>query len=195
MEEKNKAAAMLIKVKRFYEQAQSRVVSSRAVELSELREKVKKLIDDVKEKDLELQALTALLWRLLCFEKRSLDFGKSLKKGKRCCFRCLQENVLTMEKAIAELLPVAKKARDLQMDAKKKICSLETELSLVKHRETFFTGAINAVNKKPFAAKVARAALRWILDEVLLKLKTLETELWEYLKGVSEWTTDDPSMM
>lgn len=52
-----------------------------------------------------------------------------------------------------------------------------------------------AVNKRLSAVGAECAALRWSRNEVLSKLKTLETDLGELLKAVSEQTTDDSSIM
>lgn len=49
--------------------------------------------------------------------------------------------------------------------------------------------------KELFAVSVECAALRWNLDKVLSKLKGLETELGEFMKTVSERTTESSSMM
>lgn len=105
----------------------------------------------------------------------------------------LQEEVLAVKETVAELLPVAVRSLDVRVDAKKKFRSLETELSILKHKEASFDGAMNAGNKEVSAARLEYATLGWIRDEVLSRLKMLKTDLEKSLKVASEWTTDDSS--
>lgn len=60
-ERKDYAVDMLTKVKMLFEQARSRVVSLRAVDVSELREKIDELTDGVEAKVQELQTIPGLV--------------------------------------------------------------------------------------------------------------------------------------
>lgn len=64
------------------------------------------------------------------------------------------------------------------------------ELSLLTDKESSFDWAPNAVNKELSAAEVECVALRRTRDEVLTRLKILETDLRNHLKIVSERTTE-----
>lgn len=102
---------------------------------------------------------------------------------------------MAVKRSVAELLTAGEKARCVRLDAQKKARSLEMELRLPKYREALFDGAISAVNKDLPTARVECASSRWNLDEVLSKLRTLETELRESVNVVSRRTTEGPSMM
>lgn len=80
------------------------------------------------------------------------------------------------------MLPVPEKARDLRITAESRVCFLETELSMIKHREASFDGAVTTVNKELSAAQVECAVLLWSRDKALLKLKALETDIGKSLK-------------
>lgn len=56
-EKKDKAADTPAKVKKLYMQARARVVGLRAFEVSEIREKINRLLDVVEAKNLELQTM------------------------------------------------------------------------------------------------------------------------------------------
>lgn len=66
---------------------------------------------------------------------------------------------------------------------------------LIKHLDYVFDEAIATVNKKLSAAGVECVALRWNRDEVLSKLKVVDTDLEDSLKAVFERITDGSSMM
>lgn len=105
-----------------------------------------------------------------------------------------QEEVLAVKKAVAELLPVAEKAREVLVDAGKKGRSLEMELSLLTHSKASFEGVMTAVHMESSAARVECAPFRWNRDEVLSKLKTLETEQAESVKVVFREATYGSSL-
>lgn len=98
----------------------------------------------------------------------------------------LQEEVLSVKKAVPELLLFADMARNLRVDTEKKDRSMEMELSFVKLRDVSFDGAMAAVNKELSPARVDCAALCWNLGKALSKLNTLDTDLEESLKVVIE---------
>lgn len=52
---------MLSEAKRFYQQARSKLISLRAVEVSELREYIDKRTDEEEAKDLEFQTMSGLV--------------------------------------------------------------------------------------------------------------------------------------
>lgn len=64
-----------------------------------------------------------------------------------------------VKKAVAQLLPAAEKARDLRLDADKKVRLLEIEFSILKHNEESFDRAMSTVNKKLCFARVKCATL------------------------------------
>lgn len=86
------------------------------------------------------------------------------------------EEVLAVKKTVSELFQIADKTRDARVEAEEKVNSLKIEFSLLKHRKPSFDEATNAVNKELSAARLECATLWWNRDEVLLKLKMLETD-------------------
>lgn len=66
---------------------------------------------------------------------------------------------------------------------------------MIKHREKSFEKSTEAVDKGVSAAKVECVALRLNLDEVVSKLKVLETDLGKSLKSLSEQTIESSTMM
>lgn len=107
----------------------------------------------------------------------------------------LEEKGFTGKKAVAEILLVVKKARDVRLDAEKKVFSLEMKWSMLMHKKVLLDGALNAVNKELSSVWVECATLRWNRDEVLSRLKTLETHPGKSLKVVSERTTGGSWLM
>lgn len=77
---------------------------------------------------------------------------------------------------------VAENARDVRVDAEKKVRLLEMVLSLLKHKKELFDGDMTAAYKELSTARDECASLSWNREEVLSKLKTLETDLEESLK-------------
>lgn len=69
------------------------------------------------------------------------------------------------------------KSRSLRVDAEKKAHLAAMELSWIMHREKSFDETMVAVDMELSLARVGFAALRWNQDEVLSKLKALETDL------------------
>lgn len=63
----------------------------------------------------------------------------------------------------------------MRVTAKKNVRSLHMELSMIKDTKASLEVAMTAISKELSTARVERATLRWNRDEVLLKMKTLET--------------------
>lgn len=68
---------MLSKVKKLYEQARVRVVSLRAVEISEHREKIDTLTNEVEANELRLQTMPGLVEDITTFQTYVSKHGKS----------------------------------------------------------------------------------------------------------------------
>lgn len=103
------------KVKRLYEQARLRVVSLHAVEMSELREKMDKLTDEVEAKDLDLQTMSGLVEETATLQ---VEVGKLLEVAKKVKANIaivigLHKDGLAVKKSVAKILLVAEKAFDL----------------------------------------------------------------------------------
>lgn len=74
-------AHMPSKVKRHYEQRRLRVVSLRVVEVSELREKIDKVTDDVEAKDLVHQRIPGLIAETSMLLEETIKIREVAKKG------------------------------------------------------------------------------------------------------------------
>lgn len=114
-------ADLLSKVKRLYDQVRPRVVSLRAIKVSELREKIDKLKDEVNAKDQELLTISGHVAKTAMLRKEA---GKLLEISKRsetnvAVISGLQEEVSDVKKVVAELLPFVEKSRDGRVDAGK----------------------------------------------------------------------------
>lgn len=98
-EKMDKVADMLLKVKRLYEQARSRVVSLRAAELSELREKINKLIDEVEANNLELRSMQVLVAEATMLRKETSKHREISNQGEVdvAALGGLQEEVLLLK--------------------------------------------------------------------------------------------------
>lgn len=68
-------------------------------------------------------------------------------------------------------------------------------MSFCNHKKLSFDGFTTAVNERRLAAGVNCAVLQWNKDEKLSKLKTVETDLDEFLKIVSELATEGSLML
>lgn len=135
-EKKNKSTNVLSKIKRIFKQAQSRMMSLRTVEASELRKRIDKLTDEVEAKNLEHQIMPGLVEEIAMLREWTAKLREDAKKDEAnvavfkmserrgfgswegCSWgttgggeglRCLQEEVLAVEKAVAEVLQVAEK--------------------------------------------------------------------------------------
>lgn len=132
---KGKAADMLIKVKKLYEQARVSVVSLRATAVSELWEKMEELFDEAEATVLELQTMSGIV------EEASIPRNKVAELWKAgtedgtvvVVMEGLWKEILAVKKGVAELLPAAGKSRGLHVDAEKKARLAEMELFLVKY--------------------------------------------------------------
>lgn len=103
--------------------------------------------------------------------------------------------VLSVKVAVAEFLPVAEKARNVELDAEKGVRSLQMKFPVLNYRKSLFDGPMNAVDKELATARLKCATLRWNRNEVPSELKTVETDLGKFLKVVSERTTKGSSMI
>lgn len=83
----------------------------------------------------------------------------------------------------------------MQLDPEPNVCSLETQMSMLRHKEAWRDGAWNAVIKILPTARVKRATLRRDRDKVPSRLKTLETDPGKSSKVVSERTTGGSWLM
>lgn len=101
----------------------------------------------------------------------------------------LQEKGFSFNKTIAELLPVVEMALDVRLDAEK-VCSMKMEFTMLKQEGALFNEAVNAVNRELSVSRVECAILLWNRDEILLRLKTLETDLGKFQNIVSGRNTE-----
>lgn len=173
------------------------MVRIRAAEVSELREKIEEPSDDVEAKDLRLQTVPGLVDETTTLRKEVSKLWEVAAESEKylVVLSGSQEEVLEAKEAAAELLPAVEKGCDLWVDSVKNFRSMEMELSLFKHRKASFDGAMAAVNKELLSARVECVTLGCIREEVLSKLKMLETDLGKSLKIVSERTTEGSSTM
>lgn len=110
---------MLTKIKRLYEQARSRVVCFPAREVSELKEKIAKLTDEMEANDLELQTMPDLVAETVMLWDEVGKLREVSMKGEAnvAALNGLHEEVLAVKKTVVELLPVAEMNREVRVDA------------------------------------------------------------------------------
>lgn len=114
--------------------------------------------------------------------------------SKRFFLSRLQEYVFAVKESLAKLVLAGEKARDLRVHAEKKVWYIDIDLLFIKNQEASFDGVMSAVSKELFAAKVEYAALLWIWDKVISKLKTMEIDLAKSLQVESGRTPENLSM-
>lgn len=132
------------------------VVSVRVLKVSDFWGKLDKLTDEVEPKELELQNMLGLVAETAMVGQQTANLREVSKKVEAnvAVLDGLQEEVLAVKKAVAELFAAAEKVRDVRLDTVKKVRSPETELRMHKHEEAQFEGTMNAVSKDFSAARV-----------------------------------------
>lgn len=87
--------------------------------------KVAKITDEVKAKDLELQTTPGLVSQIAIFQERNAKLREISKKDEANVdvLGGLHEDILAVEKAVAELLPAAAMVCDVRLKAAMKLRS------------------------------------------------------------------------
>lgn len=97
--------------------------------------------------DLKLRTLPSLVVEIASV---LVEVGKLCAVDKKggangAVLNSLHEEVLAVTEAVADLLPVAEKAREVRVDAKKRVRSAEVELTFLKNREASFDGTTTSL--------------------------------------------------